>query len=354
MADPTEYDLVQDQRLDELETLVTPQPKPSPGTEYSFPVVGQDVSDSEYRQMMLAQGDGVLDQGGRPYWLRNLDNATDTAQLTVSTTTQDAQAVIKGFFHRLTQDMTISLPPVTTETVYHICLTLDPLQSTNPLGPISVQVYAGEPPTSSGRIHVVLWKHTRQPNQTLTAGVTEYVRPKIAPTITVDKMSDLPQVQNLLWGTVAIVSSGVQGAQIIRAGGTDESGGPSEWVNLLDPPFSNPGDTATFKWPGHGYRRGVRRIGDTLEFRGRIAKSDGSNFLIGGNNGDGYQVYTLDDDNIPAQNIGVPILISGSNPPNFGRVEVYGKNSPRAGAVAVFVASNASWVSLDGVRIPLE
>jgi hypothetical protein len=233
MADPTQYDLVQDSRLDSLESLVTPQPKPTPGVEYSFPIVGQDLSDSEYRQMMLAQGNGILDRGGQPYWIRNADNATDTVQLTVSKTTENAEAVIAGFFHRLTADLTVSVPPVTASTDYHLCLTMDPLQSTNPAGPISVQLYAGTPPTTQGRTHIVLWKGTRTKNQLLSNVSWQVVRPKIAPTITVGYEGDLPRVQDVLWGTIAHVTRGGAG-RFVYATGSDESGGPSQWKPIGD------------------------------------------------------------------------------------------------------------------------
>ncbi|MCQ9384655.1 hypothetical protein [Brevibacterium moorei] len=345
MADPTAYDLVQDDRLTDLETLVTPQPKPPAGTEYSFPVVGQDITDAEYRQMMMAQGNGVLDQGGQPYWLRNLDNATDTAQITVSKTAEDAKAVIGGFFHRLTADKTISLPPVTKATTYYVCLTYDPQQATNPAGPITLQVYAGTPPTTQGKIHITLWRVPRNPNQLLAATTPQRVRPKIAPTITVDHFVDLPDPSTVLWGTRASVTNEPPEREYRAWGSSEETGAPETWKRVGGT-WHERADTASYKWPGHGHRAAYKTENGRVYLRGRVTRADATTFNPNVDGGDGFNVLQLPDDMAPAAE--ERFIVTGG----FSQATVpFGALHVKAdGSCRLFVSNNImTWVDLAGI-----
>lgn len=237
MSDPTAYDLVQDARLDAHEALITPRPRQRPAAQYSFPIVGQDISDDEFMQMMIATPSGIADEGGQPFWLRQLDDATRTAQLTVSKTTGDGKAAIAGFFYRLLQDVTIPLPMPATSTRYHVCLTYDPLGHSRPEGPISVQTYAGEPPTSGGRRHIVLWIVPCEPSQLLSAVKQVQVRPKAAPQLTVDTAAQLPDPASVLWGTTCIITYGHEAGSIYQADGDNPDGRPQRWDNVTRPPW---------------------------------------------------------------------------------------------------------------------
>ena len=228
MSEPTQYDLVQDARLDAHERLITPQDRERYGIEWSFPVVGQQVSDDEFQQMMLSTAAGILDQGGRPFGLKNFDDASRTAQLTVSTTTKDAKAAINGFFYRLVQDMTISLPMPSIPTTYHVCLTYDPLGHGRQSGPISVQVYAGPPPYREGLLHVELWKVECKPSQLLSQAAVQYIHPKITPAINVDARAALPEPGSQLWGTRCLIRS--TGEEVIAVGHGDT--GPARWETI--------------------------------------------------------------------------------------------------------------------------
>src|SRR5690625_1450185 len=134
MTEPTNYDLIQDGRLDALDDLVTPYYQPPSETEHSFPVVGQGVSAEMYQQMSLAQGDGILitDDSEYSYRLEGMPggaaetNSTNRMVLKVSQNTGRSEAILRGFYHVLYQDMQIELPPVTTPTTYIIALTYDP------------------------------------------------------------------------------------------------------------------------------------------------------------------------------------------------------------------------------------
>ena len=214
---PSAYDIIQDQAIEGLQEIVTPYYQPPGDIEYSFPIVGQGVSQDQFRMMNTAQGKGIIHRGGSPYMLtwpeggETQANQTNTMVLTVSAGTGTAEAVINGFFHRLTEDMPISLPAVTTTTVYHVCITYDPrLVETTPL---KVETYAGTPPTTHGRDHIVLWKVTRNPNELLSQAVREVVRPIISPTFYVNGFNHLPDPESVPNGTIAnVAGSGLYSA----------------------------------------------------------------------------------------------------------------------------------------------
>src|SRR5699024_29808 len=60
MAEATEYDKLQDQRLDDLESLITAEYEPPEGTEYSFPVANQGITQEQFRLMFLGQANGMI------------------------------------------------------------------------------------------------------------------------------------------------------------------------------------------------------------------------------------------------------------------------------------------------------
>lgn len=268
MSEPTQYDLVQDARLDAHERLITPQDRERYGIEYSFPVVGQKVSDDEFQQMMLSTAAGILDQGGRPFWLKNFDDASRTAQLTVSTTTKDAKAAINGFFYRLVQDMSVSFPMPSTLTTYHVCLAYDPLGHSRPEGPISVQVYAGPPPYRSGLLHVELWDVECKPSQLLSDAKVTQKRPKISPAIHVDYPESMPDPRTQLWGATCYIRHGREaGATYVATGSSEETGGPTRWDNLTSPSWTDIRQGTAFT-PAQNKPPQYRYNGGFLEFRG--------------------------------------------------------------------------------------
>lgn len=347
MADPTQYDLVQDSRLDSLESLVTPQPKPTPGVEYSFPVVGQDISDSEYRQMMKGLGSGIIDSGDNQYWIRKADNATDTIQLTVGPNVKNAESVIAGFFHRLVADMTLSIPPVTTATTYNICLTLDPLQASNPAGPISVQVYAGAPPSTQGKIHIILWTGTRQPNSVLTSVQWTRRRQRVAPVLYVWAESHKPAADQVLWGTLCIVG---ETRRLWRSTNEDELNGGDTgkrvWVPMDDDTgWVYPGYITTYEYAGHGREISYRHKDGNVQLRGRFKRENGGKLTPSDN---GWWALTLPKEYTPIASMRFITAGQGFNPPTFSSVEV-----TTNGQVRVYPTSPTDWGGLDGISIGL-
>lgn len=344
MADPTEYDLVQDARLDAHEALITPQPKTRSEPWYSFPIVGQDISDDEFRQMMIAVPSGIADEGGRPFWWANLDDLTNTMQLTVSKTTGDAKAAMSGFFFRMTQDVTISLPPVSVATDYYVCLTYDPLGHSRPEGPISVVTYRGEPPTTGGRSHIVCWVVSRKPSQLLSDITPTQVRPKVAPQLTVDTAEQLPDPSSVLWGTTCVVTYGEHAGSIWQADGSDpEKGRPKRWDNVTNPPWKNVNVSGSVN---HSTRPLQYRFKDgCIEFRGGVVRKSGE-----------FPRYDMQTIGWLPRGVKAPWFVAAATS-NAGRtLTVY----PRQGGsnnsdLCINVReSGCRDIWLDGIRIPLE
>src|SRR5690625_901996 len=91
MAEPTNYDKLQDQRLDDLESLITAEYEPPEGTEYSFPVANQGITQEQFRLMFLGQANGMIhgDNGAvndpesstdNRYYLEGHDSDSETNQ----------------------------------------------------------------------------------------------------------------------------------------------------------------------------------------------------------------------------------------------------------------------------------
>ena len=341
MSEPTQYDLVQDARLDAHERLITPQDRERYGVEYSFPVVGQQVSDDEFQQMMLSTAAGILDQGGKPFWLKNFDDASRTAQLTVSTTTKDAKAAINGFFYRLVQDMTVSLPMPSSATTYHICLTYDPLGHGRQSGPISVQVYAGPPPYRDGLLHVELWTVECKPSQLLSDAKVTQKRPKISPAIHVDYPESMPDPRTQLWGATCYIRSGDEaGTKYVASGASEETGGPTEWVTLPNAPWTKLNLNGQLD---HGTRPvEYRFMPGYFELRGWCKKKSG-----------GYSTGTVSigwtSNGDAAPNCVVPLPVNGGRVVSFAMSR---GNSNNSDITADNSHNGVHMFFFDGIRIP--
>lgn len=167
--------------------------------EISFPILEKPLSDTQWKSVARGFGTGVMDEGGNPYNLTNLNNATNTATIAVDNLTGYNHAVISGFFHKMDAPVTISLPAVTRTTTYHVALMYDPLNKAMPVKLAVVTTLDRQ----RGKDYLVLWEVTRQPNQLLTEATKVKKRPTIAPTILVDTPASLPDARAQLWGTRA-------------------------------------------------------------------------------------------------------------------------------------------------------
>ena len=227
---PSNYDLIQDGRLDDLESLITAEYQPPEGTEYSFPVANQGITQDQFRLMFLGQANGMIhgdngivndspDSTGWRYYLDRHDSDSETNQRNtlILRAGTSAESIVEGFYHRLTEDLELPFPPVTTTTVYHVTITYDPRDfKTNP---VKIQVYPGTPPTSQGRVHVVLYKVERGPNQLLTQATITRYRPYTAGVLSVQNVNQLPDPAQYPAGTLAVPSREGGGLYVRQNGG---------------------------------------------------------------------------------------------------------------------------------------
>ena len=349
MSVPTEYDLSQDALIGPMRDILLTAAEPPSGPEFSYPVVDQAVSTEMWSRINRNVGNGILAAGGRPFWLRNINNATNTAVVSVSTWTGENAAVMHGFYYAATSDIEVSLPmPSSGTATYYICLTYDPRKESDAEGPIALEVYTGTPPTSFGREHIVLWVVRRAANQLLSDATVEQVRPFVGGVITVNYASQLPDPNSVLFGTIGI-SRLENAVYYSHTKGEDEEGSSnSEWVNLLDPEWGDQILNQGYEWQGFGRPPGTKLVGNRVEVRGTVRRVSGP-FDTGQNSGNGYRVMYLPSGRRPLGSRYFVCATSNSNSPGIARVTI-----DPDGAVYVRVSQTCAWVSLDGIQFDIE
>lgn len=352
MADPTAYDIVQDQRIENIESLVTTNLSPVDGAEYSFPIPNYPMNQRQFELLSLTSGNGIIDRGDGPYRLTGWGttaetNSNNSMVLTVGSVNERAEAVVAGYYHVLTRNMTVPLPPVTSTTTYYVCLTYDPRNDGGDVaaGPVSVQVFTNTIPTTHGRVSVALHSVTRKPNQLLTAAAVEIFRPRVSPIILVGSEGSLPKPGSVLYGTVAVVES--SNDIVVARNSNADTGVPTEWVSLASPKWVDLADNQFYGWPGHGYRRGYRRLGSSMELRGRIKRTNNAAFAVGGGDWDqGYKILNLPEEYAPSRSMRFVTTTDGFASNGLAVISVESDGS----VYAMPLLRNAAWVGLDGVR----
>lgn len=342
MADPTPAEL--QSQIDELRTAIMTEYQPPSGTEYSYPIVGQPMNDEMWQYVTLGIGSGVLDEGGQPYWLRDRENANNTLRITTSTTTNTAQAALRGFYHKMIQDKLFTVPGVTANTLFHFCLTYNPVGLNEEAGPISLQMYAGTPPTTQGRHHILLWTLLRKPNQLLTDAEVRMIRPKITPTIAVNSESDRPDPSKVLWGTRVYCHT--TGIEYYATGASEETGGPTRWQKVgLVRDWTPLGLGSGYE--AQGVAPAYKVEGGYVEFRGTVRRSNGSALSTSE-----YVVFgwapglELADFNFMGNGTsGKPVSVTTVTSPSNG---IRDNLRHRASMTGTY------WFSLDGMRVPLK
>lgn len=285
MAEPTPYDLEQDARIETIESLVTAEYQPPEGTEYSFPVANQGITQDQFRLMHLGQANGMIhgnngivndspDSTGWRYYLDRHDSDSETNQRNtlILRAGPSAESIVEGFYHRLTEDLELPFPPVTTTTVYHVTITYDPRDfKTNP---VKIQVYPGTPPTSHGLVHVVLYKVERGPNQILTRATITRYRPYTAGLLSVQNRNQLPDPAAYPAGTLVVPSAEGHGIYIRQNGGLKWldvlghlSEKPGPWYNVVDLFGSYTQDSSN--------RLQARIVPGGIQLSGRIRSAEG-------------------------------------------------------------------------------
>ena len=322
--------------------------------EQSYPIVEQPMSADQWKSVTLGIGDGILDEGGFPYRLKNLSNATNTGVLQAARR-QDGEtyssAILNGFYHRLEEDLELEFPAVTSRTTYHVTLQYDPSRTDMP---VQAKVVTSLD-YSQGKNYLTLYTVTRGPNQLLTDAAVQMVRPRVAPVQVYRSEADMPLAQKTLWGTLAIVHNGrnSDNSAIFMSMNSDPSGEDADdewfWKKIYDPAdgrfiWSTRSDTGTYRSPTHGFTRAIGRRGKTRRFRGRVELVSGNAFR--GSSTFGYQIWSgnLADGDAPAETQRFIVACGGSSA-QHAAVEI-----SHTGAVSAWVGRDTYWISLDGIE----
>lgn len=185
--------------------------------EESYPVVERPVTAAQWSTMAQAGGDGIIDRGNYPFWPGTVSSVNDTIVMQPSryksksgpaSGPQPAEAVLSGFYYRMTSDTTLKVPAVTAETTYWVALQYDPLRGSQATGPIKLGVFRGALDRSQGKTYLVLWALRRKPNQTLQdawAATQAQYRPRVSPQLTVSTVDHLPTETETLVDTCAFI-----------------------------------------------------------------------------------------------------------------------------------------------------
>ena len=185
--------------------------------EESYPVVEQPVSAAQWSTMAQAGGDGIIDRGNWPFWPGTVSSANNTITIQPSryksksgpaTGTQAGEAVLSGFYYRMTTPVVLTIPAVTTDTTYWVALQYDPLRGSSAGGPIKLGVFKGALDRTQGKTYLVLWSVARKNNQTLQdawGATSQQYRPRVSPQLTVSAVEHLPTETETLVDTCAFI-----------------------------------------------------------------------------------------------------------------------------------------------------
>ena len=266
--------------------------------EASFPMRNTPMSDEEWKLVTLGVGSGVLNEGGDPYRLTNINNATNQVTVNVSTQTGLAQAIVAGFYHRLDAPVVLDVPAVTKATNYWIALEYSPdrLEQNEP--PVQLKVLT-KLDTSSNRQYLVLHKFYRRANELLTDANYRSVKPRIAPTLQVRDFSELPEPDTVIRGTVAVVHGDVPDIKIAK----QDAGQPVAWVSVLSGQWQTLRDhphTTSFS----GSPTQFRRAGISRSLRGQFYRSSGAYTTSSA----GYIVTNLAAEDLPKRGMRFPVV----------------------------------------------
>lgn len=267
--------------------------------EQSFPMREAPMTDEQWKQVTLGIGTGVLNEGGEPYRLTNISNATNQVTVNVSTDTGLAQAIVAGFYHRIDEPVVLDVPAVTSATDYWIVLEYSPLRLESSEPPVQLKVVKDALDFSQGKQYLVLHKFYRRPNELLTDANYRAVKPRIAPLLQVRESSELPEADEVLRGTVAVVHGDYPDIKIAKA----ESGKPLAWVSVMSGGWSTLADHAnTVSFAGSPKQ--MKRSGQTRSLRGQFYRPSGAYTT----SSQGYIVANLEPDDIPKRGMRFPVV----------------------------------------------
>jgi len=148
-----------------------------------------------------------------------------------------------------------------------VTLTYDPREFKT--SPVKIQVYPGEPPTSQGRVHVLLHTVERRPNQLLSqAKITRY-RQYTAGLLSVQSASQLPDVDSVPAGTLAVPSS-TEGMGLYVRSNTS----PKRWINITSGGWEDCRPASGWSHTSRRMQARITSIG--IQLRGGISNLSGS------------------------------------------------------------------------------
>lgn len=266
--------------------------------EESFPVRDEPMTDEQWKQVTLGIGNGVLNEGGDPYRLTNINNATNQVTVNVSTQTGLAQAIVAGFYHRIDAPVVLDVPAVTKATNYWIVLEYSPLRLESSEPPVQLKVVTALD-ASQNKQYLVLHKFYRRPNELLTNANYRAVKPRVAPTLQVRDESELPEPETVIRGTVAVVHGDYPDIKIAKA----DPGQSVAWVSVLSGKWqgiSDHANTTNFS----GSPKQFRRVGTTRYLRGQFYRSSGAYTTSSA----GYIVANLAEADLPKRGMRFPVV----------------------------------------------
>lgn len=311
--------------------------------EHSYPIEEHALTSAEWSSVTLGIGDGILDEGGQPYRMYDIDNVENGAKIGVDRNTGKASAILRGFYHLMDSYEIVRLPAVSAPTTYYVGLQYDPLRTAQPvkLGVWTSLDY------SSGKFYLINYTVQRQPNQLLTDATITNTTRKLAPSFTVDTFAALPAPERVLWGTVAVVTPNnrsIRWYQARRASNSDET---MQWVlvgDMAPSPVTIP-YPATRVHPGHGNRLSVLREGRKRTLFGRVAIESGASFTPVASGAAPWWLFNLPAEDRPAATFASSAgAVSSWSDTGFARVECNAD-----GQVLVGPSKTTAWIGVDGI-----
>lgn len=267
--------------------------------EESFPMRDEPMTDEQWKQVTLGIGNGVLNEGGDPYRLTNINNATNQVTVNVSTQTGLAQAIVAGFYHRIDAPVVLDVPAVTKATNYWIVLEYSPLRLESSEPPVQLKVIKDGLDFSQGKQYLTLHRFYRRPNELLTDANYRSVKPRVAPLLQVREFSELPEPGEVLRGTVAVVHGDYPDIKIAK----QDAGQSVAWVSVLSGKWFNLQDhanTTSFA----GSPKQMKRTGPTRYLRGQFYRSSGAYTTSSA----GYIVANLANADLPKRGMRFPVV----------------------------------------------
>ncbi len=301
-----------DERVTALEKLIKASPAADfTGLQRSYPVEGQQMTSDMWGNVTLGVGNGILDRGGYPYDLININNSRNT----VTIKPEDdgpAAAIVSGYYHELHKNAMFTVPAPSSGTVtYDVVLEYDPAAHNRENGPVILKLIRRGSDRPTGSIQVIVHSITRRANQLLTDAEIVNHRPRIAPTIYVHRPELMPAHDSVLYGTMCVVKT--EGRVYTRM---------MERWEPLEPPVErvNLSGTGTdYVWGVNSY---ILRDGPYRRLFGRLRRGDGRNFEP---TTTGYGVYTIPYQDRPQTVLTAKVAAgSGDRDPRFVKCAVDG------------------------------